>query len=158
MPNKSMVVKIDNEAARILNDISGKSNLSKSYIVSEMIKSAHPQTEYEQNIQAERAYDWVLNFIAMNSNKFQGNEMTECWGKIDDEYIYINKNVLTSQMSANGFEFDAMKTKWAEKGYLIKNSQKRLVHNTRCYGIKGMYIKLLQKTDEETKIPEEVPF
>ena len=106
----------------------------------------------------ERAYDWVLNFIAINNNKFQSNEFNECWGKIDDEYIYINKNVLTSQMSANGFEFDAVKTVWAKKGYLVKNSQGRLVHNASCHGIKGTYIKLLQKPAENNEIPEEVPF
>lgn len=107
---------------------------------------------------SERAYEWVLNFIAVNNNKFNGSEVSECWGKIDEEYIYINKNILTSQMSSNNFEFDAVKTKWADKGYLVKNSQGRLFHCTKCYGIKGTYIKIRQKPDEVVVIPDEAPF
>lgn len=107
---------------------------------------------------SERAYDWVLNFVAVNNNKFQGSEFAECWGKIDGEYIYINKNILTSHMREAGFEFDAQKTKWAKKGYLAVNSQKRLVHNTKCYGVKGMYIKILQKPEENICVTEDVPF
>ena len=51
-----------------------------------------------------------------------------------------------------------IKTVWAKKGYLVKNSQGRLFHCTKCHGIKGTYIKLLQKPAENTEIPEEVPF
>lgn len=108
--------------------------------------------------QSERAYEWVLNFVAVNNNKFQGNEMSECWGKIDDEYIYINKNILTAQMNDNTAPFDSVKTKWAEKGYLITNSQGRFVHSTKCYGIKGMYIKIQQKPEEVNIVSNKIPF
>lgn len=107
---------------------------------------------------SERAYEWVLNFIAVNQNKLGGSEMNECWGKADGEYIYINKNILTANMSANGFEFDAVKTKWAQKGYLMKNTQGKMFHCTKCYGIKGTYIKLRQKPDESIAVSDEVPF
>lgn len=107
---------------------------------------------------SERAYDWVLNMIAVNNNKFQNSDISECWGKIDEEYIFINKNVLVEQMRAHNFEFDAVKSEWAEKGYLIKNSQNKMFHNTHCNGVKGTYIKLRHRPDETVQISKDVPF
>ncbi len=102
---------------------------------------------------SERAYDFVINLVAKNSNRFvdEGNN-GEVWGKIDNEFILINKNVLVKEMSAEGFEFEAVKSKWADKGYLIKNKRNKLTHQTHCYGIKANYIKLKQKDDEEIQL------
>ncbi len=93
---------------------------------------------------ATRSYEYLINFIARNQVKFEFNQysMGEMWGRIDGEYIYINKDVLIKELSNVGFEFDAVKRKWANKGYLIKNSQGKMVHQTKCFGIKGNYIKI----------------
>lgn len=95
---------------------------------------------------SERAYEFVINLIAQNANRFKSaeNNNGEIWGKIDeyDDTVLINKDVLCEKMTAAGFEFDAVKRKWAEKEYLIKNSMGRYIHQTHCFNAKGNYIKL----------------
>lgn len=91
---------------------------------------------------AERAYNFVINLCAVNINKFSETNNGEVWGKTGNGEILINKDVLCRQMDLNGFSFDSVKKDWAEKGYLILNSQGRYVHSTKCFGAKGLYIKL----------------
>lgn len=98
----------------------------------------------------ERAYSWVLDWIAQNTIRFNPDTDTnkgEVWGKIEDEFVMVNKTVLVSAMSREGFEFDACKKDWAEKGKIIKDSQGRFFHATKVYGVKASYIKI--------KLPEE---
>ena len=107
---------------------------------------------------AERAYEFVINHIAQNCNRFiaDGNH-GEFWGAIrnDEGYVLINAAVLKREMSANGFEFDSVKKKWSDKEYLIKNTAGRYSHYTAAYGVKANYIKLkygdLPQTQEPTK-------
>ena len=109
---------------------------------------------------AERAYDFVINLIARNGNKFpdqtddrfnSGYVNLEVWGRIEQDTVLINKDVLTKEMSAEGFEFDAVKSKWDSKGYLIRNSQNKFTHQTKCYGIKANYVKIKLKNDDENR-------
>ena len=104
---------------------------------------------------SERAYEFVLNLTAINERRFDGDASGEIWGKIDDSFILINKNILVREMRENGFEFDAVKSKWAEKGYLVKNSTGRLRHQTKCHGVKASYIKLIMRKEY---VKEEIPF
>lgn len=97
---------------------------------------------------SERAYDYVMNLVAANSGRFDSAEKTEIWGSIDDGVVSINKNILVREMSAKGFEFDAVKRKWFEKGYLIANTQGKFLHSTKINGIKASYIKLRTKAEE----------
>lgn len=109
---------------------------------------------------SERAYDWCINWIAQNANKFRANENSEIWGKIDDydDTVLINKDVLCEKMSVAGFEFDAVKRKWAENEYLVRNSQNKFLHQTHCFGCKGNYIKIKLPNFSETLETEELPF
>ena len=105
---------------------------------------------------AERAYSYVLGEIAKNNAKFSDNDR-EVWGRISVDTVLINRGVLDDIMTSKGFEFDAVKSKWRDKGYLIPNSQGKLVHWTHCSGIKAIYIKLkLPVSEEEAK--QELPF
>lgn len=116
---------------------------------------------------AERAYEFVINHIAQNCNRFvaDGNH-GEFWGAIrnDEGYVLINAAVLKREMSANGFEFDSVKKKWSDKEYLIKNTAGRYSHYTAAYGVKANYIKLkygdLPQTQEPAKDEDyiDIPF
>ena len=116
---------------------------------------------------AERAYEFIVNHIAQNYNRFiaDGNH-GEFWGAIreDEGYTLINASVIKRELSANGFEFDAVKKKWSDKGYLIKNTAGRYSHYTAAYGVKANYIKLkygdLPQTQEPAKDEEynDIPF
>ena len=97
---------------------------------------------------SERAYSYILDTIARNHAKFTlentGNPYGEIWGKYDDDgNCFINKTVLSELLEKAGFDFDAVKRKWTEKGYLLRNSQGKMFHYTTCFGIKSQYIKLL---------------
>ena len=108
---------------------------------------------------ADRSYENVLNWIAQNPIRFQDPNGTdavnrgEVWGKIvEDEkhpeeppVAVVNKDVLCKFLEREGFDYTAVSKKWAEKGYLQKNSQGKFVHQTRVYGIKASYVKIVME-------------
>ena len=54
----------------------------------------------------------------------------------------INKDVLCDFLDKSGYDYAAVSKKWASKNRLIRNSQGKLVHQTKVYGVKASYIKL----------------
>ena len=98
-----------------------------------------------------RAYDWVVSWITRNINRFTDQDNNgEIWGKIDldNNCCMVLKDVLTEQMSKAGFEYPAVVRKWAENGYIERNSQGRYYFNTHVYGIKGNYVKIVFNNEE----------
>lgn len=95
---------------------------------------------------AERAYGLILDLVARNYPKFRG-EGSEIWGKQEGHTLFINKDVLDSLLDTKGISFEAVKAKWDEKGYLIKNAQGRYTHSTSCFGSAGRYMKLSVSDD-----------
>ena len=89
----------------------------------------------------DRAYDELIALISRNVNKF--NEFSaDSWGRISDDVATINKQVLEQELSRMKFDFGSVKKGWDKKGYIIKNTAGRYVHQTRVNGIKGNYIKI----------------
>ena len=97
----------------------------------------------------ERAYEYIINFIGKNSNRFVelSNNNGEFWGKEYpvEGFTYINKDVIFKALANEGYDFNACKTKWVKKGYLLLNSQGRYAHQRDICGVRASYIKL--KTD-----------
>lgn len=105
---------------------------------------------------AERSYQMVLNWIAKNPVRFQNPSEEdsankgEVWGRIDSDedrpeqppVAVINKDVLCDFLDKSGYDYAAVSKKWASKDRLIRNSQGKLVHQTKVYGVKASYIKL----------------
>lgn len=105
---------------------------------------------------AERSYQMVLNWIARNPVRFQNPNdedsanKGEVWGRIDSDeghpecppVAVINKDVLCDFLDKSGYDYAAVSKKWALKDRLIRNSQGKLVHQTKVYGVKASYIKL----------------
>ena len=112
---------------------------------------------------AERSYEMVMNWIAKNPVRFQNPGDTdsankgEVWGRIDSDEAHpekppvaiINKDVLCDFLERSGFDYAAVSKKWAAKGRLIRNSQGKMVHQTKVYGVKASYIKLNMITDTD---------
>lgn len=96
---------------------------------------------------AERAYQFVLDSIAENNVNFS-SDARQVWGAISDGYAYINKSVLCRIMDNVGFDFDAVKSKWAERGYLEKHPNGRFVHYRSVNGAQAYYVKLALKPTE----------
>lgn len=110
---------------------------------------------------SERAYEWIINFIAVNQNRFKDSEdRFEIWGRLYEEegYCLINKNVLTEKLNEAGFDYFAVMGKMADKGQIMRNTQGYFVHQTKAYGIKGSYIKVMLLYSEVTSNNEEFPF
>lgn len=118
------------------------------------------KTEKEVS-QSERAYDFMIDWIAVNQNYFTEDNFAKTLGKIEKGFCYFNQSELIKVLSENNFDFDAIKKDWANKGYLEKNSQGRYFHYTKVRSIKAQYtkIKLLEEKAEFQNINQEnVPF
>ena len=114
----------------------------KSYVISENAVRVE-----------ERAYNEVVNLISRNINKL--NEYaTDSWGKIYDDVVTINKQVLEQELNKMGFDFGSLKKGWGKRGYIIKNSAGRYIHQTKVNGVRGNYVKIQLPTEfEETDEP-----
>ena len=109
----------------------------------------------------QRAYEWVVNWVAENSIRFDlAENKGAVWGRINDDMATINKNVLMEAMNKAGFDFAACSRKWESEGKLKLNSQGYITHQTKVGGIKANYIKLALPTDdfEEVVVQGEFPW
>lgn len=109
----------------------------------------------------QRAYEWVVNWVAENSIRFDlAENKGAVWGRINDDMATINKNVLMEAMNKAGFDFAACSRKWETEGKLKLNSQGYITHQTKVGGIKANYIKLALPTDdfEEVVVQGEFPW
>jgi hypothetical protein len=72
---------------------------------------------------AKRAYKYILGVIAENSANFQSGSRI-VWGKCESEEsprrVDFIKTVLERVLTDAGFDFDAIKKKWAASGYINK--------------------------------------
>lgn len=77
----------------------------------------------------KRAYDFVIELVERNPNKFKSNDFGdyqgEVWGKIRDNQIFIIKSIFDREMSLAGFNSTAFLS-WAKRqGLLICDANKR---------------------------------
>ncbi len=113
------------------------------------------QSAYDVDV-AERAYQSVLNWAAKNPVRFEDPKAPdspnkgEVWGKIDGEILILNRDVLLDYLNKSGFDYTAVSKKWAEKEYLIRNSQGKFIHSTKVYGIKTSYVKIKLPDDDDS--------
>lgn len=105
----------------------------------------------------ERAYDEVISLVSRNVNKFS-EDANDSWGRISEDVVAINKQVLEQELKKIGFDFDSIKKGWDKKGYIIKNSAGRYVHQTRVNGIKGNYIKVKLPDTGFEEVDGKTPF
>jgi uncharacterized protein (DUF927 family) len=105
---------------------------------------------------SKRAYVWFIDWIATNHIRFESNNLGENWGSKDDEICTINRQVLESGFEKNKFDITATLSKWDELGYIVRNSQNRYTHQTKCHGIKANYVKVILKNPFEVLPNEEM--
>lgn len=112
---------------------------------------------------AEQSYQMVLNWIAKNPVRFRDPDEAdslnrgEVWGKIEDvddgamTIATVNKSVLCDFLNKVDFDYVAVSKKWAEQNRIIKNSQGKFVHQTKVFGVKASYIKIIvsQNVDKD---------
>lgn len=106
---------------------------------------------------AERAYKYVTSMVVQYGQNFT-EDAKEVWGRFDedDDAVYILKSVLSERMQRMGFDFEACKKKWDEKGYIKRNKVGRLQHYTSISGHKAYCICVSMPAEpEEIEIPAE---
>lgn len=108
---------------------------------------------------AERSYTALMNCLAANRNRFMSQKddgnviheyepLGEIWGKATKDGYFVNKGILERELQNIGFQFNAVKKQWADKGYLQKNSQGNYFHQRNENGNRCDYVYLFIKSEK----------
>lgn len=104
-----------------------------------------------------RAWEWTMNWISQNINRFRENENGEIWGKYDadQDICLVNKSLYAEALNKAGFDFTAVIRNFADRNQIERNSQGKFTHFTKAYGIKGAYIKFRLEPEKSDLAYEE---
>ena len=95
---------------------------------------------------AKRAYTHLLGVIAENNiNFYEGARIA--WGRMGDgdkpKQVDFVKTVLERELTDAGFDFDAVKKKWAASGYIeFRESARSYVFTTRISGVPTQCVRI----------------
>ena len=74
---------------------------------------------------SKRAYDYIIGWLAKNGDKFSGNGMyKETWGAVQGQSAFVIDTILNDALEEGNFSFDAVKSDWADSGWLRKYRNK----------------------------------
>ena len=100
----------------------------------------------EQEVsQSERAYRFIIDWIAANKNCFSELYSLKIYGKIERTHCMFNQTELVRVMEENGFDFNAVKKEWVQKGYLEKSPDGKYSYRTTVgsCSTKARYAKII---------------
>ncbi|MBR3133365.1 MAG: DUF927 domain-containing protein [Clostridia bacterium] len=135
---------------------------SKYIFEDETIKVDEVERYFSKDIdEAERIYKLIFNWFSENLNRFNGKDNVEQWGRYDSiedrvTAIYINPKILKDFLNNNNINFNGIKNKLFEKGYLEKSSKNEFTQPHRINGI--LQRVMLINIKSETKNIDEMPF
>lgn len=127
--------------------------------VADMAKIMLKKEEVNVN---KRAYDYVLELVARNPNRFAPNEngdyQGEVWGKIDGDKIFIIKSVFDREMGYAGFNSSAFLS-WSKRVGLSETSQNRRTISARIGGMVTTCVCIYKSFESQLEeVQDEVPF
>ena len=101
----------------------------------------------------QRGYQFICDWVAMNSNKFStDNKTLDTYGMIDDDWVYINNSKFRSACEDEGFNSTALLS-WLKNNKLIQTRGRNYTRGKRINGILGEYVVLkLPNYDDEIDI------
>ena len=110
----------------------------------------------------KRAYDYVLELVARNPNRFypseSGDYQGEVWGKIDGDKIFIIKSVFDREMGYAGFNSSAFLS-WSKRVGLSATSQNRRTISARIGGMVTTCVCIYKSFESQLEeVQEDVPF
>ena len=118
-----------------------------------MVKDVAPFLLSKKQVDvSERAYSSVVDWIAENTDKFyvaheDDAEHRDCdgriWGGRSGNEVSVNKSVLMRFMAEEGFNFTAVKKKWAATGKIVARPDGRVLWSKSICGVKASYIILV---------------
>lgn len=118
-----------------------------------MVKDVAPFLLSKKQVDvSERAYSAVIDWIAENTDKFYvaheyDAEHRDCdgriWGGRSGNEVSVNKSVLMRFMAEEGFNFTAVKKKWAATGKILLTNDRRYSWHKSICGVKASYVVLV---------------
>ena len=110
----------------------------------------------------KRAYDYVLELVARNPNKFHPNEngdyQGDVWGKIDGDKIFIIKSVFDREMGYAGCNSSAFLS-WSKRVGLSAVKKDRRTICTRIGGAVTNCVCILRDFESQMEeVQDDVPF
>ena len=99
---------------------------------------------------SERAWNIIVDTIGANADKFD-TEFHDFagyayWGRRrSDGVIMINKTILEEELEKKGFDYAAVKKKWAEAGHLLKTKQGKFYGVYSLNHVRANYVALYVK-------------
>lgn len=99
---------------------------------------------------AERAFNIIIDVIGANADKFDTDfddySGHAYWGrKKPNGVVMINKTVLEEELDKKGFDYTAIKKKWADAGHLLKTKQGKFYAVYSLHNVRANYIALFLK-------------
>ena len=73
--------------------------------------------EFQKSDTIERAWDFVTGWIASNKNRFSPDS-TPCFGKIEQDMVYVIPNILREALEENGFDYLKVTRGFKERGHI----------------------------------------
>lgn len=88
---------------------------------------------------AERAYRYIMDVIAAKADYFARRvkhgyykpAAGDCWGKITEDYIAINRTRITEELAKQGYSLNSVVNAWRIKGYIMTRSDGRWMYTDR---------------------------
>lgn len=110
----------------------------------------------------KRAYDYILELVARNPNRFypseSGDYQGEVWGKIDGDKIFIIKSVFDREMGYAGFNSSAFLS-WSKRVGLSAVKKDRRTICTRIGGAVTNCVCILRDFESQMEeVQDDVPF
>lgn len=99
----------------------------------------------EEVSQSERAYQFIIDWIAANENLFSSIYGNRILGRITEDSCLFNQTELSAVLEEKRFSFDAVKKEWAAAGYLERSSDGKYAIRTTVAGkdTKARYVKIM---------------
>lgn len=112
--------------------------------------------EFQKSDTIERAWDFATGWIASNKNRFS-SDSTPCYGKIEQDMVYVIPNILREALEENGFDYSKVTRGFKERGYIETRIDNKGVDRTQVQKkINGINqrcfcIKVVTKDENETQ-------
>jgi len=108
----------------------------------------------------ERAFQYILETISMNKNRFKNNDFDSVWGEVDEKHIYFIKTQFDKVLSEGGYNSRSVLS-WLARNGKIEIAPGRTTKSKRINGNVCHCVWLNRMNDEglyETGEDEENPF
>lgn len=73
--------------------------------------------ELQKSDTIDRAWDFVTGWITSNKNRFLPDS-TPCYGKIEQDAVYIIPNILRQALDENGFDYSKVTRGFKDRGFI----------------------------------------